>query len=234
MELLFDVNAKTITKLATIGALGTIFLCYFIAVSQGHVPVWIPMISDCAVYPPESYFFRGGMISSAVLLNIVTIFMLCYRKIPSFNKEPSTSYSTFDEVAYAFATIASIGLAIVGSVNEVENGSIHGTGAVLFFAFYLIYMCMITVRLWDNSNHNSTSMIIKCVLTIIAFVSLVSLGIMALLSWHKYRPEIALCEWTGTISIILFLFSFIFEYGDALKAGALIQSSVISVQSLRV
>jgi len=228
------VNAKSITKLACTAALGTLFLCYIIAVTQGHVPVWLPMLSACAIYPPESYFFRMGLISSAVLLNIVSLLMLCYRNLSCFNKDPETSYGTFDKVAYIFATIASIGLGIVGAVNEVEDGFIHGTGAVLFFAFYLIYMCMVTSRLWKNSKHSLKSLRIKCGLTFVAFVSLISLAILALVNWGKYHPEIALCEWTGTISIILYLYSFVIEYGDTLKVGALLQNSIISLGPVKV
>jgi len=211
----------------------SILLCYFIAVSQGHVPIWLPMISDCAVYPPESYFFRGGLISSAVLLNVVSVLMLCFKKCAQFRMSdpPETNYGTFDTVAYAFATIATLGLITVGSVNEDEDLKIHGTGAVLFFVFYLIYMIMVTYRLWSNSQHDDRSMKIKLFFTITAFISLISLALMST-NWGKYQHPIAFCEWVGTGSIILYLASFSIEFGNTFKIGALFQPSVVAVQKV--
>jgi len=182
------------------------------------------MISDCGVYPPESYFFRGGLISSAVLLNFVSVVMLCYTQTAQFKSNSPGDYPTFDKVAYGFATIATFGLITVGSVNEVENIKIHGTGAVLFFLCYLIYMIMVTSRLWSNSAHNSASMKIKLFFTLTAATSLISLALMSI-DWGKYHHPIAFCEWTGTISIILFLYSFVIEFGDTMKLGCLLQSA---------
>jgi len=224
MEVLFSFSASTVTRMACYGALATIFSCYIIAVSQGNVPVWLPMISDCAVEPPESYLFRGGLISSAVLLNINSFFMLCYKSAANLNVD--SDFSKFDLYTYLISVIATLGLITVGSVNEDENGTIHSAGAIVFFLFYLIYMILITARLWKYSSHNSQSLRIKTILTI---YGVIVFAIFAVLSqdWGKYHTDIAFCEWTGTISIILFLLSFTLEYGNTLKIGALLQSNIV-------
>jgi peptidoglycan biosynthesis protein MviN/MurJ (putative lipid II flippase) len=179
------------------------------------------MISDCAIYPPESYIFRFGLISSSVLLNVNSFCMLCYKK--TVFKNTDLDYSTFDKVAYFISAVASIGLGIVGSVNEVENSKLHGAAAVTFFAGYLIYMIMVVVRLWQNSNHSSISLRIKVLLTIVGTVCLLAFALMST-NWSKYHTYIAVVEWLGTFSIIVGLFSFVLEYGTTLNLGALLQS----------
>ena len=96
--------------------LATILVCYGIAVYLGHVPAWLPMISDCAVLPPEKYFFRLGIVTGAIFLAIDS--KLIYHADQSF---------TYSKFGLALGTIAAIGLAIVGVVNEKENNSVHSS-----------------------------------------------------------------------------------------------------------
>ena len=96
--------------------LTTIFVCYGIAVYLGHVPAWLPMISDCAILPPEKYLFRLGIVTGAIFLAIES--KLIYHVDQSF------SYSKFGLI---MGTMAPCGLAIVGVVNEKENNGIHSS-----------------------------------------------------------------------------------------------------------
>ena len=96
--------------------LTTIFVCYGVAVYLGHVPAWLPMISDCAVLPPEKYFFRLGMVTGAIFLAIDS--KLIYHADKSF---------TYSKTCLILGIIASIGLSIVGVVNEKENNTIHSS-----------------------------------------------------------------------------------------------------------
>ena len=96
--------------------LTTIFVCYGVAVYLGHVPAWLPMISDCAVLPPEKYIFRLGIVTGAIFLAIEA--KLIYHADSSF---------TYSKSGLILGIIASIGLAIVGVVNEKENNSIHSS-----------------------------------------------------------------------------------------------------------
>jgi hypothetical protein len=56
--------------------LGTWAICYIIATSLGHVPYWLPMISDCLVFSPEGPFARWGLVTAQnlLLLSVVLIF----------------------------------------------------------------------------------------------------------------------------------------------------------------
>jgi len=219
---LFSLNASFMTTLACFGSLTTIVCCYLLAVSQGNVPIWLPMISDCALFPPESYLFRLGLISSSVLLNMNAFFMLCYKSVTLNNTD--LDYSTFDKVAYAISTIASTGLAVVGAVNEREDSSLHGTAAVIFFSCYLIYMAMVVFRLYQNSNHSALSLQIKIACTLMGAACLIAFAFMSS-NWGKYHTYIAVVEWTGTFCIILGLYSFVMEYGTTLKIAVLLESA---------
>lgn len=96
--------------------LSTIFVCYGTAVYLGHVPAWLPMISDCAVLPPEKYFFRLGIVTGAIFLAIDS--KLMYHADKSF---------TYSKLGLILGTIAAIGLSVVGVVNEKENNGIHSS-----------------------------------------------------------------------------------------------------------
>jgi hypothetical protein len=164
MEILKELKARTVTVTAIGLAVTTILTCYGIAVALGHVPAWLPMISDCAVQAPgfyfvpsislfffffsltrslsqthnaslslslapERYIFRIGIISSAVLLWINSLLMLYYL---SSSVVGGRKWS--DNLAFYIVSLGCLGLAMVGAINEKENGAVHGgLRFVLFF-----------------------------------------------------------------------------------------------------
>ena len=92
----------------------TIMTCYTIAVALGHVPAWLPMISDCAVKPPEMYLFRLGFAFGASLIALQAVIVYYANK-----------YRPLSSLNAVLALIASISLGGLGVVNEVEDGSVH-------------------------------------------------------------------------------------------------------------
>jgi len=219
MEVLLEVKAKYLAYVSSILALATIFVCYILAVSQGNVPVWLPMISDCAIFPPEEYIFRVGIILSAALLNLNSVLMLFYQHNAKIG-----GATCFDKVTLSLATLGCAGLMVVGAVNEKENNTIHSTGAIIFFVCYEIYILCITYGMWDYSGPKSTNLIMKLVLSIYGLVALLLFVFMSS-NWGKYGTDIAVCEWTGTIAIILFNMTFVNEYGDSLNLGAILNNN---------
>jgi len=113
---------------------------------------------------------------------------------------------------------------VVGAVNEVENNTIHSTAAVIFFVAFDIYMLSVTFSMWNWNGSNSTNMIIKLCISVYGLVALILFAIMSG-NWGKWGIEIAICEWTGTIGIILYNMSFVVEYGNELYVGAILHSS---------
>jgi len=229
MEVLLEVKAKYLAYVSSILALVTIFTCYFLAVSQGNVPVWLPMISDCAIEPPEEYIFRIGIILSAALLNLNSLLMLFYQHNTKLAEGGATC---FDKFAFSLATLGCFGLMVVGAVNEVENNTIHSTAAVIFFVAYEIYILMITYTMWDFSGPKSTNLIVKLCLSIYGLVALILFAFMSS-NWGKYGTDIAFCEWTGTIAIVLFNMTFVFEYGDQLNLGVILNPTSSIPQAVK-
>ena len=93
---------------------GTILLCYVLAVSLRHVPVWLPMISDCQVFPPEKYFSRWGILVGAALLGAQNV--LIYGANKSYSKS---------KASLVLGLVAAFCLSVVAVVNEAENNTIH-------------------------------------------------------------------------------------------------------------
>ena len=120
MDILLTIKGPLLVQIGVLETLGTIFLCYTLAVVNGHVPEWLPMISDCAVYSPEKYPFRLGLMVAAVFLGLETVFMY------SANAE-----KLMNKFCLATGVLASVAMAIASVVNEEENDSIHsGTRVV--------------------------------------------------------------------------------------------------------
>ena len=83
------------------------------------------MISDCAVEAPEKYPFRLGIIIGAALLGVeVLLVFFADRK---FSK---------NRFCLVVGILSSLGLEIVGAVNEVENNTIHSGQSVLIAVIY--------------------------------------------------------------------------------------------------
>eukprot|EP01119_Soliformovum_irregulare_P003870 TRINITY_DN14918_c0_g1_i1.p1 TRINITY_DN14918_c0_g1~~TRINITY_DN14918_c0_g1_i1.p1 ORF type:complete len:244 (-),score=61.94 TRINITY_DN14918_c0_g1_i1:56-787(-) len=214
MEILESVQARRVTILAAGNGILTILTCYIIAVMKGHVPAWLPMISDCAVQSPESYIFRLGMISTAMLLECNSILMLAY-----LNTSGLRGKRSWDLASFVIVSLGCLGLAIVGAVNEKENGGIHGGAAVAFFVCYQVYMIIITRRLMANGTGTVSSTRIKAIIASYCGVALLAFFYFST-DQHKYHIPIAICEWTGVAGIILYNLSFVYEYGTTVKIQA--------------
>eukprot|EP01100_Stratorugosa_tubuloviscum_P011036 TRINITY_DN484_c0_g1_i1.p1 TRINITY_DN484_c0_g1~~TRINITY_DN484_c0_g1_i1.p1 ORF type:complete len:254 (+),score=76.68 TRINITY_DN484_c0_g1_i1:153-914(+) len=212
METLITLKAKYVTIAAVALSLLTIFGCYILAVLLGHVDPWIPMISDCGVYPPETYFFRMGLVVSAMLLELNSVAMLAF-----LHSLKVHGLQCCDKFGFFVASLACFGLATVAVVNEKENGTVHGTAAVIFFLGYLIYMMLTTLRfmplLKTSDIIDPVSVRLKSILTLLSIIFLTSFVLFSM-DYGRFHNAIAFCEWSGTVCIILYNFSFIYEYKE--------------------
>lgn len=113
MVVLGSLRVSILVHFTCLLALGTILLCYGLALSYKHVHFWpIPMISDCAVKPPEMFPFRLGLVTSALLIGLVNL-SIYLAAVPK------------SLLALLFGVTASMCLAVVGVVNEKEAGKVH-------------------------------------------------------------------------------------------------------------
>lgn len=110
--MLGEIKASIVVHGAGFFGLGTILLCYALALGFHHVPLWLPMISDCAVAPPEMFFFRFGLMSAAWLIalqNVVVYLAAVPRSLP----------------ALGLSLASSLCLGTVAVVNEKEASKVH-------------------------------------------------------------------------------------------------------------
>ena len=138
MDILASWTAATLIHVGVVETLGTIILCYVLAVVNGHVPPWLPMISDCAVLAPEKYPFRLGIVVGASLLAV--------QAVTKYYADKTQPYS---KLCAVLGVVASTGLAVVGVVNEKENNDIHDSemSVCLFVCLADSMSVLITLKL---------------------------------------------------------------------------------------
>jgi len=219
-EDVYTLQARSVTIIAASMSTLTILTCYAIAVYLGHVPAWLPMISDCALNPPEMYLFRLGMISSAIFLQLNSLLMFFYLNSQDFGKR-----QTSDTFGIVIVSIACLGLGIVGAVNSEENNTLHSVSALVYFIGYEIYMFIVTFRLAPYSGGpriTPISITIKKILCAIVAVALIIFIILSAGGWGNNKTYIAMCEWLGVMCIIMFNLSYLYEYKTDLDLAALL------------
>lgn len=118
---LMDVKSTSFFYAPLLGYIGgatiatTIVLCYILTVSLDHdVPVWLPMISRCAVGFPEKFLFRIGVVPSAALFAVQIL--VVYKDDRGYSRS---------RVALLFGVVACVSLILVGNVNEREWSTVH-------------------------------------------------------------------------------------------------------------
>ena len=120
--------AQVVPKAQACFMLGTWATCYVVATSLGHVPYWLPMISDCLVFSPEGPLSRWGLVTAQnlLVLNVVLIFRYqrrCTAQLPpNAVPWPLAGCLMSDHVDFAVGLLAAFcGLQPL-VVNEFEEG----------------------------------------------------------------------------------------------------------------
>ena len=114
MQILSEITLTFVYQAFVYETFCTIVTCYVLAVTKGDVHAWLPMISACAVHPPESYIFRLGSVltSVGILFQVVTV----------YNANLKYSKNT---LCLFLGTLAGASVSIVGVVNEHEDHLVH-------------------------------------------------------------------------------------------------------------
>ena len=188
MATIGSIPAPIVAYVGGLGALTTILLCYVLAVSFKHVPAWLPMISDCAVYAPEKYPFRAGIVITAAAFAVQTVVV--------YNAERSFSKS---KVALALGLLSAICLTVIGVVNEDEWNTVHNglrefkdshycvlilwfssaVTAAVFFALFELYMILITWFSCHDKRLSFGSNIVKLLCTVYGAIALAVVAILS-------------------------------------------------------
>lgn len=114
MKVLASWSSTLLVHLGILEFAVTLLTCYTLAVVNGHVPAWLPMISDCAVYAPEKYVFRLGVVLGASLI--------AFQAVATYNANKTMLLA---KPMAVLGVVAAAGLGVVGVVNEVEDDFVH-------------------------------------------------------------------------------------------------------------
>jgi len=206
------IEVSTLLRALLLFSWGSLVLCYVITVSLGHMPVFLPMISDCFVYAPEKYVSRlavvtfggVGMGSSVVIIHI-------YLRNYSVQAEGvlGAVVSAVNWFSFALGIIGSCGLAGVGAVPENDgDGSLHVALATTFFMCFAFQMLTVTAMLevQDRFAHPH-SRAIKIILLIMEWSFLY--GITQI--WNGPRTYQAILEWSSALVVFLWMSSLSYE-----------------------
>ena len=74
MRVLGSIQSSIVIVFTAVTMFFTLIVCYVLAVRVNHVEPWLPSISECSIYPPETFLFRYGIMIGAMLL---LVFSLC-------------------------------------------------------------------------------------------------------------------------------------------------------------
>ncbi len=210
VSVLGSLRASILIHITALLGLGTMLLCYTLALSFKHVKLWpIPMISDCAVESPEKFPFRLGMVTFALLMALGNL-VVYLAAVPR------------SKLALVFGVTACMCLAVVGVVNEEEASKVHSSkyqsqprptfallyytyviiqifckivsvSAVIFFMFYWFNMITLTVVSskvllpWCRPKTPLraclvTKLVIRQALTVFCGLALIAAAIVSILS----------------------------------------------------
>jgi hypothetical membrane protein len=218
----------------------TIFVCYGIAVYLGHVDKpWLPMISDCGVFPPEKYIFRVGLITSAGLLLRAAKMVRDYVRAATRQREraagvtPGTCFGikrSVEDWSVVIVSVSSTCLATVAAVSEQEDNPVHSTAAVIFFVTYIAYMWLMTFRMRGLSvSHDWDGTVFAIRLTISSLVTVAfSFFIWVNVRGLPYNPYAAMPEWFGTLLILLFNLTFRHDFAGTNGINTLYLATAMS------
>ncbi len=108
MKLLGKLNFRIVLFFGILEVIFTVLLCYILAVTLQHKPVWLPTISACGELEPEKHFFRWGILVGGLLLAIEAVVLYLAKRL-----------STLGFWLGMIAGFALTGVAVVASNEEL-------------------------------------------------------------------------------------------------------------------
>ena len=152
-------------------ALATALLLYALAVGLGHVPAWLPEISDCSHRAPEKFVFRFGLILSAAGI------LACVGPVYAVVARPAERQGRA-LLAARCEQVAAVCLAVVGACSPWESLPTHATAAVLYFTFQGASMVLITscLRIADDPAYRGL-LVTRIALIVVYCLAFAALGL---------------------------------------------------------
>jgi hypothetical protein len=157
MVVLGKIPAKWLVHFGALVLMGTIIVCYVIAVADGHVVPWLPTISECGENPPEQYVFRYGIHTGALLLVVLAIYI--------YTADFPFSH---DALNVGLGVISGLCLGVVAICASNENNTVHSINAVIFFVLEDVLLLRITLQ--SRGSLSRRSLFVKSVCTVLTWL----------------------------------------------------------------
>ena len=109
-----DIPVQKLSHFVAACTLLTILVCYTIAVEEGHVAAWLPTISQCGDTPPEMFIFRYGILTGALSLVVLSLYI--YTADFPFSHNFTNVF---------LGVVAALSLGVVAICADNENNLIH-------------------------------------------------------------------------------------------------------------
>lgn len=111
MKVLGKLNFRIILYFGIVEVIFTVLLCYILAVTLQHKPLWLPTISECGELEPEKHFFRWGILVGGIILLVEAVVLYTAKRIST--------------LGFWLGIIAGFNLTGVAVVASNENRNIH-------------------------------------------------------------------------------------------------------------
>lgn len=176
----------------------TVAVTYAIAVSLGHVPPFLPMISDLQVFAPECYVSRVFMPLATFLMQVGVVMVCIWLDLDATRRV--SPFLRWLDIAVATCTVIALGgFQVVGAVSELKDVTVHEIGALSAFVGLLLYFCAVNLRLFFARRRLPLSracFALRLVATAGMAMSLVAGVILVSLNGYgNVRTEMAVLEW---------------------------------------
>uniref|UniRef100_A0A914WI34 DNA damage-regulated autophagy modulator protein 2 n=1 Tax=Plectus sambesii TaxID=2011161 RepID=A0A914WI34_9BILA len=117
-------------------AVGSVVICYIIALANNHVDAFLPFISDTGTIPPESCIF-GQLINFSAVFLLITVY-LRHRQIVEYyghrlEMRGQGRWRIVSTVLLCIGCLSAFGMSIVANFQETTVLVVHDIGALTAF-----------------------------------------------------------------------------------------------------
>lgn len=235
----------------------TFLLTYIISVSNNHIYLYFPTISDIGGQKPQSNVF-GLFLSLCSFMAIACIVMryVQYRYIAEYNEVIRSRLILINKIALAIGCIVFFAITLIGSFQDWGrsiNGHLVGAIAVLGSSVvYTWFQSYLSYRMIQCGIVSKKLCFVRLFLSTAATVQLAGFMILVYqlkgrnVEFHPNNPKLRpedhgyilyvtgnACEWFCALSVILFVLSFSGEF-NKIKIGFHVRRNDMNVLPFQI
>uniref|UniRef100_A0A8C5PYB6 DNA damage regulated autophagy modulator 1 n=1 Tax=Leptobrachium leishanense TaxID=445787 RepID=A0A8C5PYB6_9ANUR len=217
-------GAAALPSILVIWTSAAFITSYLISVLTGHVPPFVPYISDTGTNPPESGVF-GFMISVSAMLGAATM----YTRFLILQKQNSSIpiiKSWLNKVSFSIGFIACIGMWLVATFQETSVPVVHDIAAFFTFTFGVLYILLQSIISYQSCPERSKAYMchIRIAISLLAAVAYIPMLVCVCLvgtakgvwqpSDEGYQIHLvsAICEWIVAFGFVMYFLTYIRDF----------------------